>query len=236
MPNQSVTTKNLGLVQALSAGVNPPINEKLIWFDSNAGLHKVFLNGSWITFAQLLANSNPAPTGNLIFSQVDVVGQTLNANVVALLFSESFTIEEIGESVEFEFDMEIFGIKYNTKSLNLVLEDAQNNSITIFNFPNKPNLGIGNLNSSDYIFLKIRGNVTKKASNEFITSSQISFVLDNSSSTARQTSFENLDVFSSNPAVLNMDSEVSLKLQFDNGSNDTVQYYIYKAVLKSNKF
>ena len=37
-------TKNLGLVQAIYAGINPPMNTKIIWYDDNIGvkIHKYY--------------------------------------------------------------------------------------------------------------------------------------------------------------------------------------------------
>jgi hypothetical protein len=47
-------TKNLGLVQAIYSGINPPLNTKIIWFDDNVGIkiHKYYdiVSATWIPF------------------------------------------------------------------------------------------------------------------------------------------------------------------------------------------
>jgi hypothetical protein len=47
-------TKNLGLVQAIYAGINPPMNTKIIWYDDNVGvkIHKYYdvTISEWVPF------------------------------------------------------------------------------------------------------------------------------------------------------------------------------------------
>lgn len=50
--NEIRGTKNLGLIKAIHDGINPPLNTKIIWFDSNIGVkyHKVYdvATSTWV--------------------------------------------------------------------------------------------------------------------------------------------------------------------------------------------
>jgi hypothetical protein len=52
--NEIRGTKNLGLIQAIYAGINPPLNTKIIWYDDNVGvkLHKYYdvTISQWVPF------------------------------------------------------------------------------------------------------------------------------------------------------------------------------------------
>lgn len=58
-------TKNLGLVQAIYAGINPPMNTKIIWYDDNVGvkIHKYYdvTISEWVPFggnSQIIINGH----------------------------------------------------------------------------------------------------------------------------------------------------------------------------------
>ena len=58
-------TKNLGLVQAIYAGINPPMNTKIIWYDDNVGvkIHKYYdvTISQWVPFggnSQIIINGH----------------------------------------------------------------------------------------------------------------------------------------------------------------------------------
>jgi hypothetical protein len=54
-------TKILGLVRAIHVGVNPPINQLMVWFDDTEKIHKVYNSelSVWIPLGTIL--SKPAP-------------------------------------------------------------------------------------------------------------------------------------------------------------------------------
>lgn len=140
--------KNLGLVAAIVEGTEPPDNIKLIWWDTNDNVQKVYRNGEWIDILggggaanifnlqsdgrQIHREDMPGSIRRIRSGSNDIlVDYSTDQNAIIIAMAEYIRWSAPAITMGHEQDTILIGLTSNINNWSISAVDASNNPISM---------------------------------------------------------------------------------------------------------